>query len=86
MIAPAQLRAARALLDWGRKDLQDACGISAETIKNIEYGKFRPHKATLEKILQTFSMRGIEFMGQNRMQGVMLFAASSPDAGQEARS
>jgi DNA-binding XRE family transcriptional regulator len=47
MIAPAQLRAARALLDWSRADCGTASGVSPETIKNIEKERFQPGADTL---------------------------------------
>jgi predicted transcriptional regulator len=75
-MTPAQLRAARALLDWTRNDLKDASGISPETIKNIETGKFKPQKATIDKIINTFAERGVEFMGHRQIQGVMLISTS----------
>jgi DNA-binding XRE family transcriptional regulator len=42
LISPAQLRAARALLDWSRADFGTASGISPETIRNIETARFEP--------------------------------------------
>jgi hypothetical protein len=34
---PAQLRAARGLVDWTRKELASCAAISPETVKNIEH-------------------------------------------------
>jgi len=61
-IAPAQLRAARSLLDWSRKALATASGLSPETIKNIEHGTFFPQDATVERLTRTFSNHGVEFV------------------------
>lgn len=76
MITPAQLRAARGLLDWGRRDLKAACGVSAETIKNIEHGNFAPHADTLDKIVKAFADHGVGFLGLNfpDAAGVVLVA------------
>jgi len=61
-ISPAQLRAARGALDWSRAELAQATGLSSETIKNIEHGNFLPQSATNEKIIETFSAHGVEFI------------------------
>jgi DNA-binding XRE family transcriptional regulator len=61
MISAAQLRAARALLDWTRSDLAKAASISPETIKNIEHGTFRPQEVTADAIVKAFSMHNVIF-------------------------
>lgn len=61
MITPAQLRAARGLLDWTRSDLAKAAGLSPETIKNIEHGKFHPQEQTSQSIITAFKGHDIEF-------------------------
>ena len=55
MISPAQLRAARALLDWTRADFGTAAGISPETIRNIETARFEPAAETVRKITLAFA-------------------------------
>jgi len=62
MITPEQLRAARGLLDWSRGDLSKACGISSETIKNIERGVFRPQETTERAILKAFAAHDVCFL------------------------
>lgn len=64
-ITSAQLRAARALLDWSRAQCAAVVGVSAETIKNIEQETFAPTPATLERILAGFSAHGVEFFSQH---------------------
>lgn len=61
IITPAQLRAARGLLDWSRADLAKAAGMSQETIKNIEHGVYKPQEATLEAISRAFAIHDVEF-------------------------
>jgi len=68
MITAAQLRAARALLDWTRSDLAKAASISPETIKNIEHGTFRPQEVTSEAIIRAFASHGVEFTGNEGVQ------------------
>lgn len=75
MIAPAQLRAARALLDWGRAECGLAAGVSPETIKNIETGRFRPASETIGKIRLTFGRHGVGFfdsLAHHKVWGVFL--------------
>lgn len=65
MITASQLRAARGLLDWSRAQCAKVIGVSAETIKNIEQGKFVPAQTTVEKILSGFAEHGVEFYSQH---------------------
>ncbi len=67
MITPAQLRAARAFLDWTRTECGHALGVSSETIRNIENGRCKPALATVEKVRQGFARHGVRFVGH---QGV----------------
>lgn len=61
MITPAQLRAARGLLDWTRSELAKASGLSAETIKNIEHGIYTPQETTIAAIKNAFAEHHVEF-------------------------
>lgn len=61
MITPAQLRAARGLLDWTRSELAKASGLSAETIKNIEHGIYTPQENTIAAIVNAFATHHVEF-------------------------
>ncbi len=75
MILPAQLRAARALLDWTRADFGTAAGISPETIRNIETVRFEPAAETVRKITLAFAQQGIGFFdhfGGYHVAGVFL--------------
>lgn len=47
MLHPAQLRAARALLDWSRQDLADASGTARETVQYFESRGGNPKRSTL---------------------------------------
>lgn len=61
-ITSEQLRAARSLLDWTRKDLAEKSGLSPETIKNIEHGIFSPMKQTILALVETFARHGVQFI------------------------
>jgi DNA-binding XRE family transcriptional regulator len=61
MITAAQLRAARAVLEWSREELGKAAGVSASTVKNYEAGKTTiPLVATA--IERTLVEAGIQFL------------------------
>ena len=79
-IAPAQLRAARSLLDWSRKELAAMSGVSPETIKNIEHGTFTPQDSTLKSLFETFARHGVEFFGVSALNlvGVVLVIPKEP--------
>lgn len=65
MITSAQIRAARAMLDWSREDLskQAGVGISAlmrlESAENIPSGNIK----TFDAVQKAFEKVGIEFIG-----------------------
>jgi transcriptional regulator with XRE-family HTH domain len=56
-----KVRAARALLDWGQKDLAERSGISHMAITNLEQGKTYPQSDTQEKIQNAFELAGVIF-------------------------
>jgi transcriptional regulator with XRE-family HTH domain len=86
-ITPAQLRAARALIDWTRKQLSVVAGVSPETIKNIERGTLTPTPGTVEKVTDALSANGVEFLiveSQNRFSvGTVLTAEMRPEGSDE---
>lgn len=63
-LAPAQCRAARALLDWTQGDLGEATGLSVVTIRAFEKGgeMRESNKASLVKTLEA---SGVEFIPEN---------------------
>lgn len=58
----AQIRAARALLNWHQPDLAKACGVSRESIAQIESGKSQGTQSNIEKIIDAFWQAGLEFI------------------------
>lgn len=58
---PAQIRAARGLLNWQQDTLARLCGLSRASITQIELGKTQPTRANHEKITEIFWDAGIEF-------------------------
>ena len=61
-IAPAQIRAARGMLDWTRSNLARKASLSVETIKNIEHGTYSPKEETIKAITNAFAKQGVEFV------------------------
>jgi len=59
MVQGAILRAARGFLDWSRGECAEAAGISEDTVKNIEIGKFRPNADTNQKLINASASHGL---------------------------
>jgi transcriptional regulator with XRE-family HTH domain len=76
MITSAQIRAARGMLDWSRKDLAQASGLSFASMMRLESFNGIPSSnfKTLEAIRLAFERAGIEFIGSPEDgPGVRLF-------------
>ena len=71
-ITPAQIRAARALLNWSRKDLSKRSGVSMRALANIEHAEAKARDRTLIAIGQALSMAGVEFIDTNGTAGIGL--------------
>jgi hypothetical protein len=71
-MTPAQLHAARGLLNRSRRELNAASGVSVDTLNNIETGKFIPQETTAEKLLITLAAHGVELIGSRYVQGVVM--------------
>lgn len=71
MITPAQIRAARAMLQWKQSDLAAKSSISEVSIKNIERGKTDARASTLQAIQSALESAGVVFLdpGHNRDGG-----------------
>ena len=65
MITSAQIRSARALLNWSRKELAEASGVAFSTLMRLETGEGIPaaQAKTLDAIEKAFEQAGIEFIG-----------------------
>jgi transcriptional regulator with XRE-family HTH domain len=60
-ISPAQIRAARGLVDWSIEDLAANAGISREALSKIERGHSRPQRGTIDLLASAFIQRGVVF-------------------------
>ena len=65
MITSAQIRAARGMLDWSRKDLAEHSGVSFASMMRLESFDGIPASnfKTLEAVKLSFEKAGIEFIG-----------------------
>lgn len=60
-ISPAQLRAARALVDWSREALAASSGTTVRTLARIESGETEPRLSTVSVIRSALEAAGVEF-------------------------
>ncbi|SDR52627.1 Helix-turn-helix [Rhizobiales bacterium GAS113] len=58
---PAQVRMARAALNWSLNQLATAAGIHRNTISNFETGKYAGDPAKLAAIRRALEAAGVEF-------------------------
>jgi len=64
-VTPAQVKMARAALDWTVRDLAKATGLHRNTINNIEVGRHSGDAETLQKIERVLYAAGVEFIPEN---------------------
>lgn len=65
MITPAQIRAARSLLNMKQTDLAAAASVSLATLNNIERGVTDPRSSTLDSIQRALEAAGVIFIAEN---------------------
>ena len=75
ILSAHQLRAARSLLGWSRRELALVSGVSSGTIKAIENGSTDARISTLQKLARTFKAHDVEFLSEGDWTGVVI---SSP--------
>jgi transcriptional regulator with XRE-family HTH domain len=64
-VTSAQLRMARAALNWTVRDLAEATGLHRNTITNIEVGRYTGDPKSLELIERVLKKAGVEFIDEN---------------------
>ena len=65
MITSAQIRAARGLLDWSRRELAEKSGVGFSSLLRLESFDGIPSSnvKTLEALRRAFEEAGVEFIG-----------------------
>ena len=61
-ISPAQLRAARAWLNWSQDRLAQEAGVSKGAVNRFERDAGLPHATTAERLQKALEEFGIEFV------------------------
>ncbi|WP_434617451.1 helix-turn-helix transcriptional regulator [Azospirillum sp. B2RO_4] len=70
MITAAQLKAARALLDWSQPQLAEASGLSLPTIQRMEkLGPSRSVAANVDAVRKAFEAHGVKFIPEGPYHG-----------------
>jgi DNA-binding XRE family transcriptional regulator len=64
-VTSAQVRMARAALDWTVRDLAEATGLHRNTITNIEVGRYAGSQDTISLIESVLRSAGVEFIAEN---------------------
>jgi predicted transcriptional regulator len=72
MLFAAQIRAARALLDWRQDDLARAADVGITTIRRIEAqpGRVMGYVSTVLRIQAAFEKAGIQFTEEDQSGGI----------------
>ncbi len=65
MVTSAQIRAARGLLDWSRRELAEKSGVGFSSLLRLESFEGIPSSnvKTLEALKKAFEEAGVEFTG-----------------------
>jgi len=64
-VTSAQVRMARAALNWSVRDLAKAAQIHRNTVTNIETGRYAGDAATLAAMVSALKRAGVEFIDEN---------------------
>jgi DNA-binding XRE family transcriptional regulator len=64
-VTSAQVRMARAAINWTVRDLAAATGLHRNTITNIEVGRYAGDPATLNLIKEVLIREGVVFIDEN---------------------
>jgi transcriptional regulator with XRE-family HTH domain len=64
-VTNAQVRMARAALNWTVRDLAEATGLHRNTVTNLEVGRYAGDPETLSNIKRVLEKAGVEFIDEN---------------------
>jgi len=74
-VTPAQVRMARAAVNWSLDQLAQAAGVHRNTIHNFESGRYSGSPEKLRAVRQALQQAGVEFIGDAENAGVRLCKA-----------
>ncbi|AWN37778.1 GAF domain-containing protein [Methylobacterium radiodurans] len=80
VLAGAQIRAARGLLNWTINQLSEASQVSVNAIKRLEAGggSLSMRTSTADKIVDTFESRGVVFTGRSASTAGVAYSGRQP--------
>ena len=80
MITSAQIRAARAMLDWSREQLSIQAGVGISALMRLESSEGIPsgNIRTFESVQKAFEKAGIEFIGTPESGAGVRWKPSNP--------
>jgi transcriptional regulator with XRE-family HTH domain len=64
-VTSAQVRMARAALNWTVRDLAEASGLHRNTITNLEVGRYAGDSETLRVLEKVLRDAGVDFIDEN---------------------
>lgn len=70
MPTPAQIRAARALLNWSQHELAEHSGIGRRTVAAYEGGDDKVTEASVLRLMDALVASGIQFSSAGAPEGV----------------
>ena len=76
LIYAAQVRAARALMNWSQDELAERAGIAKQTVLRIENGSFDARFSTVNALVSAFRRAGVE-MGEDAAGVITLSVPSA---------
>jgi len=87
MLKAAQIRAARALLNWRQDHLAKAADIGISTVRRIEAqdGPVMGYISTLQRIQSAFEKAGIRFIDEDEAGGIGLRLIKKKQQGEGPR-
>ncbi len=71
-MTPAQVRMARAAVNWSLDQLAQAAGVHRNTIHNFETGRYSGSPEKLRAVREALQKAGVEFIGEAENAGVRL--------------
>ena len=69
LTTPAQIRAARAMLDWSQDQLANEAGVAISSVRDVEGSKRDPEAQTIASIRRALGNAGIVFLTGNAKEG-----------------